>query len=271
MSGFSADWLRLRENCDTRSRSETFAHAVGTRLTLRPLRAVDLGTGTAANIRYLAPRLKGEQRWLAIDNDPVLTARQPSLLKGSGFNCQLSALNLDLAADLDAVPWAGCQLLTASALLDLVSAPWLRRLAAHCATARATVLFALTYDGRLQCSPGEPDDDWIRGLVNRHQQGDKGFGPALGPRATQLACMAFESLGFETHTMSSDWLIAPDEVALQSALIDGWIAAAREIAPDAAERIANWGLRRRAHLTAGISRLHVGHQDFMAWPARAGG
>lgn len=271
MSGFSADWLRLRENCDTRSRSETFARAVGARLPLRPLRAVDLGTGTAANIRYLAPRLGGEQRWLAIDNDPLLIAQQPSLLTGPGFDCHLSALHLDLATSLDAAPLTDCQLVTASALLDLVSMPWLEQLAACCETTGTTALFALTYDGRMQCSPGEPEDDWVRDLVNRHQQGDKGFGPALGPRATQHACTVFETLGFETRTVASDWLIEPDEVALQSALIDGWIAAAREIAPDEAERMAVWGLRRKAHLAAGISRLHVGHQDFMAWPARAGG
>lgn len=271
MSGFSVDWLRLREPCDTRSRSEEFARSLYMRLPLRPLQAMDLGTGTAANIRYLAPRLGGEQFWRAIDNDPVLIAQQPSTLQGPGFDCQLSAQRLDLAADLGALPFADCQLVTASALLDLVSASWLKLLAQRCEAVRATVLFALSYDGRIECSPREPDDEWLCNLVNQHQQGDKGFGPALGPQATHHACTVFAALGFETRTADSDWIIEPEEHALQRELIDGWITAAREIAPRDEARIAAWGLRRRAHLSAGTSRIRVGHQDFMAWPAKVGG
>jgi hypothetical protein len=271
MSGFSADWLRLREPCDTRSRSEEFVRALRTRLPLRPLRAMDLGTGTAANIRYLAPRLGGEQSWHAIDNDPALIEQQPSVLQGPDFACRLSAQRLDLVADLDALPFAGCQLVTASALLDLVSASWLQLLAGRCEAAGATVLFALSYDGRMECWPREPDDDWLRNLINQHQQGDKGFGSALGPQAARYACTIFEALGFETRTAASDWLIEPQEHALQRELIDGWIAAAREIAPGDEARIAAWALRRRAHLSAGTSRILVGHQDFMAWPTTGGG
>lgn len=72
MSGFSADWLRLREPCDTRSRSEEFVLDLRSRLPSRPLQALDLGTGLGANIRYMAPRLAGEQRWLAVDRKSVV-------------------------------------------------------------------------------------------------------------------------------------------------------------------------------------------------------
>jgi hypothetical protein len=232
---------------------------------------MDLGTGTASNIRYLAPLLAGDQLWLAVDNDPALIARQPSVLQGTDFNCRLSSQQIDLATELDTLPFADYQLVTASALLDLVSAAWLQRLAERCAAAQATVLFALSYDGRMQFSPDEPDDGWLRDLVNRHQQGDKGFGPALGPQAAHYARTAFETLDFETRTESSDWLIKPQEQALQRELIDGWVTAAQEIAPADATRIAAWESRRRLHLAAGNSHIRVGHQDLMAWPTKAGG
>ena len=69
-------------------------------------------------------------------------------------------------------------LLTASALLDLVSETWLRSLAQRAAQAAATVWFALTYDGSIDCRPTEPEDRevqylsicisaWTRGL-GRH-------------------------------------------------------------------------------------------------------
>lgn len=270
MSGFSVEWLRLREPCDTRSRSAEFTCVLCTLLPHRPLHAMDLGTGTAANIRYLAPRLRGEQIWRAIDHDPVLIGQQPSMLQGPGFDCRLSAQRLDLAAELGALSFGDCQLVTASALLDLVSASWLQLLAERCAAAGAVVLFALNYDGRMECAPREPDDEWLCNLVNQHQGGDKGFGPALGPQATRHACRVFEALGFETRTVDSDWVIEPQEHALQHELIDGWITAAREMAPDDAARISAWGLQRKAHLAAGTSCIRVGHQDFMAWPATAG-
>ncbi len=50
--------------------------ALRSQLPLRSLQAVDLGTGTGSNIRYLASRLGGEQRWVAVDNDPTLIERQ---------------------------------------------------------------------------------------------------------------------------------------------------------------------------------------------------
>jgi hypothetical protein len=223
------------------------------------LQVVDLGTGTGSNIRYMAPRLGGEQRWVAVDNDPTL-------IEGRNFPCSVIPRHLDLATDLKSLPLTGCQLVTASALLDLVSAAWMESLAARCAQARAAVLFALNYDGRVQFHPVEPDDEWVIGLINRHQRGDKGFGAALGPEATRQACEVFATLGYEWRVTASDWLIESTEQALQRELIAGWIGAARELAPSEEDRIEQWGRRRMALLSTGSSRFRVGHQDFMAWP-----
>lgn len=263
MGGFSAEWLELREPCDTRSRSEEFVFVLRSRLTSRPLQVVDLGTGTGSNIRYMAPRLGGEQRWVAVDNDPTL-------IEGRSFHCSVAPRHVDLATDLKSLSLAGCQLVTASALLDLVSAAWLELLASRCAEARAAVLFALNYDGRVQFQPSEPDDQWMMDLINRHQRGDKGFGPALGPDATRHACDAFAALGYQWRITASDWLIEPAEQALQRELIAGWMGAARELAPLEEDRIERWGRRRNALLSAGISRICVGHRDFIAWPTARG-
>jgi hypothetical protein len=236
---------------------------------------MDLGTGTAANIRYLAPRLGGEQSWLSVDNDVALIAEQPAELHGADFSCTLTPLQVDLATQLHALPFADCHLVTASALLDLVSVSWLDQLARHCAEADASVLFALSYDGRIECSPRDADDEWLNALINRHQQGDKGFGSALGPDATSHACKAFAALDYLVHTVTSDWAIGAATEAgglqLQSELIDGWIAAACEIAVEDKHRVMEWGRRRKAHLLAGRSRIRVGHQDLIAWPRRAAG
>lgn len=270
MTGFSAEWLQLREPCDTRARSEALVIALSSRLPSRPLQVLDLGAGTGANIRYMAPLLGGEQRWIAVDNDPKLIGRQPSSLEAPHFRCSVSSLQFDLVADLSSLPISDGSLVTASALLDLVSAAWLESLASRCAALGATVLFALNYDGRVQCLPEDSDDDWIIDLVNRHQRGDKGFGPALGPDAARHACDAFAASGYETSIAPSDWVIESDERALQRELIAGWIGAACEMAPLEATRIERWGRRRDMHVTTGTLRIRVGHQDFMAWPKSSG-
>ncbi|HWK73991.1 MAG TPA: hypothetical protein VNQ81_06955 [Povalibacter sp.] len=264
MSGFSADWLALREPYDSSARDESLVMQLRQRLTVRPLQAIDLGTGTAANIRHLAPRLGGEQHWLTVDDDPELIALQPRELTGPEHHCRLQPLRLNLATELHRLQFDRCQLVTGSALLDLVSASWVDALASACAKARTSVLFALSYDGRIEWSPQLPDDDWLRDLLNRHQLGDKGFGPALGPEATEHTRRAFSAAGFKVQTASSDWCITPTETAMQHALMEGWSTAAAEIAPLEHARIAAWSAARRRLIQAGSSTLRVGHQDLLA-------
>jgi hypothetical protein len=84
------------------------------------------------------------------------------------------ALQLDLATSAHRLPLPSGGLVTASALLDLVSAPWLDALLRRCHDARCQLLFALSYDGRCEMIPSHPDDAPLIDLVNRHQRSDKG-------------------------------------------------------------------------------------------------
>jgi hypothetical protein len=154
---------------------------------------------------------------------------------------------------------------TASALLDLVSERWLLALAGHCRGAGAAVLFALSYDGRIECAPADEEDESVRQLVNAHQRRDKGFGPALGPAATECAARAFTALGYHVQRDGSDWILRPDASELQRELIDGWARAAIEMAPARSASIDAWRGRRMTYVTNGRSELRVGHQDLAAW------
>jgi hypothetical protein len=252
MTGFTPEWLSLREPPDATARSA----ALATGFAASARRIVDLATGTGANVRYLAPRLPGAQHWLAVDDDAGLLQAF-----AAPAHANVATLRLDLARALDELPLDGCDLVTASALLDLVSRSWLERLAARCAAAGAGVLFALTYDGRIEWSPAEDGDERVRDLINRHQLRDKGFGPALGPGAAAAAVAAFGALGYEMRTAPSDWILGAESAALQTALILGWHFAAVEVASDAIAPLRGWMERRRAHVAAGRSRLRVGHLD----------
>jgi SAM-dependent methyltransferase len=221
----------------------------------RPLRILDLGTGTGSNIRYLSPRLPDPQAWCALDRDPELLARLPA---GVTTRC-LELGDLDVPGLFDDV-----HLVTASALLDLASADWIASLAGHCREAGAAALFALNYDGRSSCSPADADDEFVREEFNRHQRSsDKGLGLAAGPDAADEAAKSFGACGYQVRRERSDWVLTPEMVDLQTALIEGWADATREIAPREIARIDAWLARRLAHVRAGRSRIQVGHQDIV--------
>ena len=132
-----------------------------------------------------------------------------------------------------------------------MSAAWLESLASECRVAGAAGLFALTYDGRIHCSPEEPGDDDVRQLVNEHQRGDKGFGPALGPPPCAVAAECFGALGYSVEREASDWHLEPDAAELQRQLIEGWSRAAVQMAPDRSAFIREWTDRRLAHVLDG--------------------
>lgn len=252
-----AGWLALREPFDHAARAAALTGQLVERLPRdRPLRIVDLGTGTGSNIRYLSARLPVPQDWLAVDRDPALLALVPPHVTTSAN--ELGPLDHRLLADR--------QLVTASALLDLVSPQWLDDLARACGRVKAAALFALSYDGRSQCVPTEPEDDAVRELFNRHQrQNDKGFGTAAGPDAVACALKSFSAAGYRVATAPSDWQIPPHAAAFQQALIQGWIDASSEIDPSQTAMIRDWGARRLAHVAAGRSEIAVGHQDLIGW------
>ena len=269
MGTFSAEWLRLREPVDHTARSAALTDDVLRALPRGPIRILDLASGTGSNLRYLRGRISyfnieryGPSQWVLVDHDAALLALVEA-------DPNVRTLERDLR-ELDDELFAGRALVTASALLDLVSMAWLRDLVSRCCAHRAAALFALTYDGRLSFEPAEPGDALIRDLVNRHQRTDKGFGPALGPAAVDAAADLFNASGHEVRIAASDWVLrrasAPDP--LQEQLIDGWATAATEIAADRAGIIEAWRQQRRGHVTSGDSVLTVGHRDLAALPIR---
>ena len=158
-------------------------------------------------------------------------------------------------------------LVTGSALLDLVSAAWLQDLADRLQATGAVGLFVLSYDGRIVCEPSDPLDAEVRDLVNRHQRTDKGFGPATGPDATSILAPLLAMRGYTVHVASSDWDLGAESEELQRQLVAGWAGAAAQLAPERADAIAAWQTRRWACIAEGRSRIRVGHQDVLAYPA----
>ncbi len=295
MSAFSADWLALREPFDQAARAAAAAAfdwpaLRSGRVGGAPLCVLDLACGTGANLRALALRLGGAQRWVLIDHDPALLAAVPAALtqwaggqglrldgvaerlqlRGEGLHVDVECRCADIATGLDGLPFAESQLVTSSALLDLVAAPWLEALVGHCRAAGAAVLWALSVDSRIEWTPRDAQDDAVHELFGAHQRRDKDFGPALGSEAVDLAARLLADAGYRVTRAPSDWCLDGSgggaQMALQRAMVEGIAAAALQQSPALSATIAGWKARRLAR--SGGTRLRVGHQDLFALLSR---
>lgn len=259
MSGFSPEWLRLREPLDLVARNWEVEAAFLSALPERRARIMDLASGAGSTMAALEGRTGSGSRWLLSDNDPVLLGvakrRFPSA----------ETRQIDLAADLGALPFRDVDGITTSAFLDLVTEPFLNKLVEQVTEAGRPFLASLTYDGRAACMPSDPLDEEIRLAMNAHQKSDKGFGPALGPDAAGVAESLFRAAGYRVVSGTSDWRAGPGSDEFLRELIAGWVTAASETGLDG-DRLDSWHNRRLSEIENGQLSVVVGHIDFAAVP-----
>jgi hypothetical protein len=274
VSGFSTRWLALREPYDRAARNGAMLDAVAAAFAGVPAVAVtDLGCGTGATMRAVAPLLPARQSWRLVDNDGELL--EWAALEGAATSpagASITTVSADLSFDLGAntarvieIVLGECDLVATSALLDLVSAAWLDRLVASLVQLSRPFYAALSYDGAVTLSPGVRYDGDVIAAVNRHQRNDKGFGPALGPDAARIAPERLRAAGFTVIDGRSDWQFGEDDRAIQMEMLSGWAGAAQDIGLDSGV-ITRWLGERRDHVAAGRSTMRVGHIDFFATP-----
>jgi SAM-dependent methyltransferase len=278
MSGFSPDWLALREGADHRSRNPQLANVLATRFAQRTsVTVVDLGCGTGSNLRATSQLLPAIQSWTLVDYDPALLAAARVALadwadahtadgdmlvltKGNA-KLQVAFKQADLASDqLDACFDPVPDLVTASALFDLASAAFIKRFAATVARHRSVFYTVLTYNGIQKWTPRTPADQSMTAAFHRHQMTDKGFGVSCGPTAAVTLADQFETHGYMIEEGDSPWRLYGDEDrALVQALATGFAAAVRETKAVDAASIDQW-------LATPRTGSEVGHTDTLAIP-----
>ncbi|WP_176086106.1 class I SAM-dependent methyltransferase [Martelella sp. HB161492] len=265
MSRFQIDWLDLREAADRTARDrDLIAMLAGHIASLPDPGVVDLGCGTGATYRALAPALPDGARWLMVDNDPALLAVARRRLAGVAAAGRF--LQHDLA-DPDDLPLTGDGIVTASALFDLCSDEFCSRIAAHITRTGSTLYATLTYNGAVHWSMAHPLDCRIVEGFNRHQRGDKGFGPALGPDATMALALALSRRGRTVFLRKSPWELDASMVALQRSFLEGFRQPLLEIGAIEADALEAWLSFRLAMIEKPGSVCHVGHFDLLSLPA----
>jgi len=276
------DWLALREGADASARAPELVEAIRAHLAAgarpgAPAVIRDLGCGTGSMGRWLAGRLPGPQRWILHDRDPGLLARAVGgmpAVAADGAPVSARTRQGDLT-DLRASELAGTSLVTASAVLDLLTAEEVDGLAAACVEAGCAALLTLTVVGRVEITPADPLDVAFAAAFDSHQRRCVGGRRLLGPDAGAAAVDAFARSGAAVRSRPSPWLLGAEqpEQAEQAELAEewlrGWIGAACAQRPGL-ERQAGAYLRRRLDAcSAGELRVVVGHVDVLAIPTGA--
>jgi hypothetical protein len=265
----SAAWLALREPADAAARARELVGEARQRLAGRSRITVhDLGCGAGSMGRWLAPRLPGSQHWVLHDRaadllDPAI--RHPPSGAADGAPVTVEARQGDVTR-LGAGQLAGADLITASAVLDVLSGDELLRLVDSCVRADCPALLTLSVIGRVELTPSDVLDTVIDGAFNAHQRRETARGRLLGPDAVRVAADRFRLRGMQVLVRSSPWVFGADDGALLIQWFEGWVAAACEQQPSLASPTRGYFERRLNEIAAGRLRVVVHHHDLLATP-----
>ena len=265
----SPAWLRLREAADAAARASDLVEKIRPHLPACGRAVIhDLGCGTGSMGRWLAPRLTGTQHWIMYDRDADLLARAAADMPGvaaNGAAVTVQTRQRDITR-LARADLAGASLITASALLDMMTAYELERFVTSCVDAGCPALVTISVVGRVDLTPTDPLDARIAGAFNAHQRRTTGGRRLLGPDAVGAAADAFTRLGADVLVRPSPWRLGAAQAALVAEWFTGWVGAACEQRPELAAAAAAYARRRRAEATAGLLSVRVDHHDLLARP-----
>ncbi len=278
MTGFSAQWLALREPADHRARDASLRDQVVhdlahlARVRPGPIKFVDLGCGSGSNLRALAPHMPATQHWTLVDYDPaLLSAAKAALVQWADQmvsdqdmlvllkndkHISVKFLCEDLSSHLEDVLALPTDLLTAAAFFDLVAEDWLER---FCGLLRSPLYTVLTYNGQEIWHPPEPMDAAMLKAFHAHQQTDKGFGAAAGPNAVNVMETLLKARGFAVSKAQSPWKLAAADCNLIEQLAIGSAGAVLETKQVSAEEVSAWKKSRSVAQTC-----EIGHTDLYA-------
>ena len=261
----SSSWLDLREAADGAARAPELVGQLQHRVQPRSWFIHDLACGSGAMGRWLAPLLPGPQHWVLHDRDEDLLALAAVDVPGPAADGSGVTIETRVSDVTQLVPddFADATLVTASALLDLLTRDELTALIYACTAAACPALFALSVTGRVRLHPSDPLDAPVAAAFDAHQRRMTPRGRLLGPDAVEAAVGGFRRLGADVIVRPSPWRLDVEESNLAAEWLAGWVDAACEqesaLAPDA----DLYRRRRLKEAAAGALAVTVGHADLL--------
>ncbi len=227
------------------------------------LEIIDLGAGTGANQRWLAPRLPFQQRWIHLDHDSAISRSLPLPDGTMIIDGSVEALGRLLAGGTGDHRMVAC-----SALLDVLTMGQLDAVCQALIENQVPALFSLSVTGTLSIRPVDPHDQRLLDAFNDHQR----RAGRAGPEAVTLAVDALCAGGFTVRTQETPWQLtaASDSMFVEQLLQERLDAAVAQ--DDSLAAVAKaWFELRRVQLRLGVLKIEVGHRDILALPGGSSG
>jgi hypothetical protein len=265
----SRGWLALREPADAAARAQDLPEHLARRRPPAGRWVIhDLGGGTGSMGRWLAPRLPGPQHWIVHDRDADLLALAAT--HGPGPAADGGAVTVEPRQSdivrLQPSDLAGATLITASALLDMLTESELAGLIALCTDAGCPTLVTLSVVGRVSLIPADPLDSCVTAAFNDHQRRATDRGRLLGPDAAAFAAEAFGRLRREVLVRPSHWQLGAEDADLATEWFTGWLGAACEQQAELVAETVAYARRRLDQARAGQLMVTVEHADLLILP-----
>ena len=262
----SERWLALREPADAAARAPDLIGPLEWRRARTARRVIhDLGGGTGAMGRWLAPRLPGPQHWVVHDRDADLLRRAAADPPGpavDGAAVTVEVRRSDITR-LEPHDLRDASLITASALLDLLTERELAGLVRVWAATACPMLLTLSVVGRVELTPADPLDRRVAAAFDAHQRRATVAGRLVGPDAVPLAVDGFGAAGAEVLIRPSPWRLGAADARLTEEWFTGWLGAACQQEAALAAEIGLYAQRRLAQVAAGQLRVTVDHADLL--------
>ncbi|BDZ52066.1 hypothetical protein GCM10025867_43070 [Frondihabitans sucicola] len=194
---------------------------------------------------------------LALEGDP------PTGRDGHPVSLRSSTGSL---ADIGADDLAGAGLVTASALLDVLTFDEVSAIVRACVEVGTPALFGLSVTGRIELDPPDARDRVIEAAFNAHQQRSEQGRGLLGPTGASVARNLFETAGWQVASADTFWRLGPREPELLDEWFTGWVGAAVEQDPALRADRASYVARRELQASRGELFAVVHHLDVLASP-----
>jgi hypothetical protein len=218
--------------------------------------------------RWLAPRLPGPQHWVLHDRDADLLAIAAEDLPGEaadGAAVTVETRESDITR-LAPGDLTDATLITASAMLDLLTGEELAGLVTVCAGAGCPVLLTMSVVGRVDLNPADPLDADVAAAFDAHQRRTTERGRLLGPDAVAVALAGFDRVGADVLVRPSPWRLGASDADLAAQWFNGWVGAACEQQVELFAETGAYARRRLAEATAGQLAVTVDHADLLILP-----
>ncbi len=259
-TGYTIEWLRLRQIYDERSRNPHLVAKVNQIIHSRShIHIADLGAGIGSNFFFWVNKIQIPFLWDWIEVDPRFVGYANEFEIAVPQNGHLEIINSNFEKYLDHYPIPN--LIMANALLDVLNATQLTFLFKYCLTYQVPLYASINYLQTIFI-PAYPLDALYLELYDKHMIRRQESGYAIGPKIHRL----IESLKPKIPILAADsvWNLSSGDEKIMARLLQYMEGSIPDlIATDEMKMFLKWIDVKKELLNNHKLKMQINHKDYL--------